>query len=125
MLSPKYNYSPGSLATPKFTPGSPKDSNMEIDSVNPLKKLHQQELLPELFTVLHQLQCGKILAKDFDNHMGGLRLKLDNIKQYLREIPGITESIEDREETIESLEKKNKVKLELLNEYGEKMSQGQ
>lgn len=127
MASPKYN-SPMISTSPlaklaSNTPGQ-KSDDMEVDFItkeDPLQKLHQQDIMPELFTVLHDLQVGKLLAKDFDNKLGSIRLRLGNMKQVLRDIPGITETIEDREEKIQSLQVNNQKKLELVEDFNKRI----
>lgn len=127
MLTPR-TFSPpkqGSNSPTMMNRQSPESTNggsmdMEIDSIpkiDPLQKLQQQELIPELFAILHDLQIGKLLAKDFDNKLGSIRLGLGNMKQYLREIPGITETVEAREQKIEQLKVNNYKKEELIEEF--------
>ncbi|EGV65747.1 hypothetical protein CANTEDRAFT_101353 [Yamadazyma tenuis ATCC 10573] len=105
------------------SPDIAMDIDIPVPEVKPdqLEKLHQQELIPELFGVLHDLQSGILSAKDFDNQVGGIRLKLANIKQYLRDFPGITESVDTRVERIETLRVNNESKLEVMKTFKEKV----
>lgn len=117
-LSPKMSTS---ASPPKLKSHSISNTPdlMEVDPpmVDPLERLSKQELIPELFSILHDLKTDKVKAKDFDNQLGGIRLKLNNIKQYLREVPEVLESIKDREERIENLQQSNTKKLEVLNQF--------
>lgn len=83
-------------------------------SPSPLDKIQSVELLPELLNLLHDLQAGKILVKDFDNHAGSIRLKLSTMKQQLQQIENIQQSVEEREFEITKLEENNKQKVEFL-----------
>lgn len=137
MLSPKSGFnSPGPMAqsplrgnlTPMTNstsakPQSPVD--MELDTTvkeDQLEKLRQIEIIPELFAILHDLQVGKLLAKDFDNKLGSIRLKLSNMKQYLRDIPGITETIEARHDKIKLLQENNEKKFQLIEKFTQQVN---
>lgn len=80
----------------------------------PLAKLAQIELVPEVYGLLQGLQQGLLQAKDFDNHAGNVRLKLALVRQLLEQIEGISESVDARETRIEALEKNNARKREVL-----------
>ncbi|KAK6201222.1 RNA polymerase II transcription mediator complex subunit 9-domain-containing protein [Scheffersomyces amazonensis] len=89
----------------------------EEDEDDPIVKLQEIEILPDLFTLLHDLQIGSISAKDFDNNAGSIRLKLSNVRQYLSEIEGINETLKVREAKIDSLKVKNAKKYQFLSKF--------
>lgn len=99
---------------------------MEVDEgtteVDLISKIRQQEVIPELFSILHALRTQKLLVKDFDNKLGSIRLKLNNIKQYLRQIDGITESIEERQQKIKLLIDANEINAKFLQEFKSKLN---
>lgn len=104
------------------TPRQKSPDDMDVDIVpKHVQKLHNQDIIPELFAILHDLQVGKLLAKDFDNKLGSIRLRLSNMKQTLRDIPGITETIEARQEKIRLLKVSNQKKAELVDEFTKKL----
>lgn len=108
--------SPSALTlTSKYNSADP----MEVDQneYDPLNKLREQEIIPELFGLLHEVESGKLLAKDFINNSGNIRLKINYLKKYLKEIEGITQTTDFRKERIELLEANNKKKLQLLNDF--------
>lgn len=82
---------------------------------DPLVKLSNIELLPELYNLIHSLQKGELQAKDFDNNAGNIRLKLSNIRQILQDIEGIEESDIERKTKIENLKNNNNRKKEFIN----------
>lgn len=88
-----------------------------------LQKLARIELLPELYSVIHRLQSGEIQPKDFDNHLGNVRLKLTSIRQLLLGIEGIEESVEEREEKIEKLRQGNAKRRLFLNQVAQQTKQ--
>lgn len=121
-LSPKMSTS-GSPSKTKSHSTSQTPEMMEVDHpVNPLDRLDKQELIPELFSILHDLMTDKVKAKDFDNQLGGIRLKLDNIKQQLKEVPDIFETIDQRQERIDNLKQSNSKKLDFLNKFKERVT---
>lgn len=107
---------------------APKDA-MDIDSEennnevhrDPLQNLQTTELLPDLYNLLNDLQTGHILAKDFDNNAGSIRLKLSKMKQSLQEIPGISESVKFRETRIQNLKLSNEKKAHFLNNFKQRV----
>lgn len=110
-----------------YSPKATSKDDMEIDngenesegSKDPLQNLQSTELLPELFHLLNDLQNGEILAKDFDNNAGSIRLKLTKMRQDLQEVPGINESIEYRESRIQNLKNNNMKKVRFLKNFKE------
>lgn len=86
-----------------------------------LQKLQTTELLPELYNLLNDLQNGHILAKDFDNNAGSIRLKINKIRQNLQEIIGINESVKFREARIQNLKHSNERKSHFLNKFRQKV----
>lgn len=88
---------------------------------DPIDKMREMEILPDLFNLLHDLQNGTILAKDFDNNAGSLRLKLTTLRQYLQEVEGINELIKSREAKIESLRVNNAKRYEFLSRFKEQV----
>lgn len=111
-------------------PQTKSPDHMEIDapplipeepSIDIINKLHSLEILPDIFNLLHDLETGAILAKDFDNNAGSIRLKLATLKQYLQEVEGINESIETRTNKIETLRNGNSKKYQFLTRFKEKV----
>lgn len=104
---------------------TPMDVDMDENQENedheedegPLTKLEKIELLPELYNLIHSLQNGEILAKDFDNNAGNIRLKLSVIRQTLQDIEGIEELVSEREAKIASLKSLNTRKRDFLNNF--------
>lgn len=86
-----------------------------------IQKIEQQEIMVELFSILHDLKSFKILAKDFDNKLGVIRSKLNNVKYHLHRIENITESIDEREAKIENTLCNNNKKIDFLNDFKEKV----
>lgn len=78
------------------------------------EKLQNVELLRELLNLLHDLQTGKNLVKDFDNHAGSIRLKLSTIKSQLLQIENINQTLEERELEIKKLEDSNRKRVDFL-----------
>lgn len=97
------------------------DDNVDESQRDPLQKLQSTELLPELYNLLIDLQNGQILAKDFDNNAGSIRLKIAKIRQSLQEISGISESVKFREAKIQSLKNGNEKKIHFLNKVKQKV----
>ncbi|KAK6461621.1 RNA polymerase II transcription mediator complex subunit 9-domain-containing protein [Scheffersomyces coipomensis] len=91
------------------------------DDDDPIVKLQEIEILPDLFTLIHNLKIGNISAKDFDNNAGSIRLKLSNIKQYLSEIDGINETLKARSIKIDNLKFNNGKKYQFLNKFKSKV----
>lgn len=82
-----------------------------------LEKLRGLEILPDLFNLLIELQSGAILAKDFENNAGSIRLKLSKLKQYLKEVDGINETLQARNNKILQLEGSINKKNDLLKSF--------
>lgn len=97
-----------------------EENNLEEER-DPLQKLQTTELLPDLYNLLNDLQNGHILAKDFDNNAGSIRLKLSKMKENLQNIPGINESVKARETKIQNLKLSNEKKLHFLNRFKQKV----
>ena len=112
-------------ASPETVPKDAMDvDNEENDNeeyTDPLQKLQTTELLPDLYNLLNDLQSGQILAKDFDNNAGSIRLKLTKMKQNLQDIPGISESVKFRETRIQNLKLSNEKKAHFLNNFKQKV----
>lgn len=90
------------------------ETDTQTLALAPSDKLQNIELLRELLNLLHDLQSGKNLVKDFDNHAGSIRLKLSTIKSQLLQIENINQSLEQRELEIKNLEENNRRKVEFL-----------
>ena len=106
---------------PKDAMDIDSDDNNNEDHREPLQKLQSTELLPDLYNLLNDLQNGHILAKDFDNNAGSIRLKLSKMKQNLQDIPGISESVKFRETRIQNLKLSNEKKAHFLNKFKQKV----
>ncbi|CAN3375691.1 hypothetical protein DIURU_001251 [Diutina rugosa] len=102
--------------------GTSSADDVEFDAIEKLKEF---EVLPTLYSLLHDLQTGHIKAKDFDNNAGSLRLKLSLIRQYLSQIEGISETVKSREVKIDNLKTKNYQKWELLQRIKSSIQDGQ
>lgn len=99
------------MLTPQHSPGA----------LEPLQRLHEVELLPDLFALLHSLQKGDIQAKDFDNNAGAIRLKVGSIRDHLFSMEGICETVEDREQQISDLRRCNNEKVAFLRLFREQV----
>ncbi|CUM47164.1 uncharacterized protein AC631_02628 [Debaryomyces fabryi] len=112
-------------ASPDVTSKDAMDIDSEENNLqeerDPLQKLQTTELLPDLYNLLNDLQNGHILAKDFDNNAGSIRLKLSKMKENLQNIPGINESVKARETKIQNLKLSNEKKLHFLNRFKQKV----
>lgn len=86
-----------------------------------LDKVEVIELLPNLFTLLQQLEKGELQPKDFDNHAGTIRMKLNNMRLLLLEISGICEPVEDRLQKIKAVRESNLRKKEFINAFRERV----
>ncbi|KAF3988090.1 hypothetical protein FT663_02661 [Candidozyma haemuli var. vulneris] len=86
-----------------------------------LDKVEVIELLPNLFTLLQQLEKGELQPKDFDNHAGTIRMKLNNMRSLLSEISGICEPVEDRLQKIKAVRESNSRKKEFINAFRERV----
>lgn len=98
-------------------PGDVTMEDAEEPRESPLDKVEAIELLPNLFTLLHQLEKGELQPKDFYNHAGTIRMKLNNMKQLLTEIDGICEPVSDREAKIAKMKESNQRKVEFINAF--------
>lgn len=97
-----------------------EDTSME-PYTDPLQKLADIELLPDLFALMQSLENGEIQAKDFDNNAGAIRLKVSNIWLYLHEVDGICETVEEREKKIASIRHCNSEKIAFLKLFQEQV----
>mgnify|MGYP000032437017 CR=1 FL=1 len=88
---------------------------------DPLAKIKQIQLLPELYNILFDFTNGKIHPRDFDKHIGNLRSKLDNLKLYILEIDGIDVTPEIMMNEINRLKENNVKKQTLLNSFRNKI----
>ncbi|ODV80741.1 uncharacterized protein CANTADRAFT_29870, partial [Suhomyces tanzawaensis NRRL Y-17324] len=93
------------------------------DEADVIQKLHNLEVLPDLFNLLHDLDSGVLLARDIDKHSGSIRLKFATLKQYLQEVEGINETIGERKARIEGLSRSNQRKCEFLARVGSRVEQ--
>lgn len=92
-----------------------------MDDHDTIGRLRDLEILPELFSLLHDLQNGAIVAKDFDNNAGSLRLKLAALKQLLQEVDGISDSGDAQRASIEALAVRNDRKRQFLQSFRERV----
>lgn len=96
-------------------------TDSDPEEVDPLKKLADIELLPDLFALLQSLEKGDMQPKDFDNNAGTIRLKVNNVRQYLQEVEGISETVSEREKKIKTIEESNEKKVEFLSQFRERV----
>lgn len=82
----------------------------ELAEKSPLLEVRAIELLPELFGILLDFDRGDVQAKDFDNSLGTIRLKLSMLIQKLQSLEGICDSICDQRLSIAKLNESIKVK---------------
>lgn len=104
----------------------PKDVEMEDgreSEGSALDRAEVIELLPNLFTLLQQLEKGELQPKDFDNHAGTIRMKLNEMRQLLLEIDGICEPVEERLEKIEAMRESNLRKKEFIRAFQQRVDQ--
>ena len=102
------------VRAPDASIGVDKD---ELREDSPLQKIRRTELLPELFGLLLDIDQGKMQAKDFDNNLGTVRLKIVTLILRLQDIEGICDSIKDQELRIQSLTESKRTKTELIGEF--------
>lgn len=88
---------------------------------DPLQKLADIELLPDLFALIQSLEKGDIQPKDFNNNAGTIRLKASNIRQYLQEVDGICETVGERSKKIKTIRDSNQNKVEFLSQFRERV----
>lgn len=101
---------------------SPLVQNMDVDAdPDPLQKLSDIELLPDLFALIQSLEKGDIQPKDFDNNAGNIRLKAKNVRLYLQEVDGICETVDERESKIGTIRQSNMKKVEFLTQFRERV----
>lgn len=103
------------LEKPKKSPLSRESPESSTEDADPIQKLADIELLPDLFVLIQSLEKGDIQPKDFNNNAGTIRLKTNNIRQYLQEVDGICESVNERQERIKTIRESNEKKVEFLS----------
>lgn len=96
-------------------------SYTDLDEYDPLQKLSDIELLPDLFALIQSLEKGDIQPKDFGNNAGTMRLKVTNVRQYLQEVDGIYETVGERLKRIETIREANEKKVEFLSGFRERV----
>lgn len=106
------------LATHRHTMLTPQSPQPAED---PLQKLQEVELLPDLFTFMQSLERGEIQAKDFDNNAGAIRLKVSSMRNYLQSVEGICETVEEREKQIVAIRNGNNEKVAFLRLFREQV----
>ncbi|CAK9442222.1 uncharacterized protein LODBEIA_P59650 [Lodderomyces beijingensis] len=99
---------------PSSTPAAQKQPQQEDD---PIAKIAEIELLPELYSLLFDITNGNKQAKDFDKYVGALRLKLAKLKSSIQEIEGLDESPETTKAKIHRLRENNLQKRLLLDSF--------
>ena len=106
-------------------------ANMEVDKEeNSIKEqekeylriLAETSLLPDVFILLLQLRDEEILAKDFDNNAGSIRLKLARMREALRDTEGLGESLSLREERIQKQKDINQRKTSVIDTFKQKIA---
>lgn len=96
------------------------DANI-VNKEDPLAKIKQIQLLPELYSILFDFTNGKIHPRDFDKYIANLRSKLNNLKLYILEIDGIDVSPETMMNEINQLKENNSKKQSLLDSFKDKV----
>ena len=106
-------------------------ANMEVDKEENSTKEQEKEylrilaetsLLPDVFILLLQLRDEEILAKDFDNNAGSIRLKLARMREALRDTEGLGESLSLREERIQKQKDINQRKTSVIDTFKQKIA---
>lgn len=92
------------------------------EAASPVAILGRPRLLPELFSILQQVENGELKPQDFEKNSGSIRLALDSIRKALMETDGICETIEEREQRIALLEACSKNKAAFLADFKTKVS---
>lgn len=105
----------------KASPLRHEASAPEPEEADPLKKLADIELLPDLFALLQGLEKGDMQPKDFNNNAGTIRLKVNNVRQYLQDVEGVCETVSEREKKIKTIEESNEKKVEFLGQFRERV----
>lgn len=103
------------------TPTTKKTNDITNQSDDPLSKIKQVQLLPELYDILFNFTNGSIHPRDFDKHIGNLRSKLNNLKLYILEIEGIDVTPEMMMNDINRLKENNAKKQNLINTFRDKV----
>lgn len=101
-------------------PSITTDANI-VNKEDPLAKINQIQLLPELYSILFDFTNGKIHPRDFDKYIANLRSKLNNLKLYILEIDGIDVSPETMMNEINQLKENNSKKQSLLDSFKDKV----
>lgn len=70
---------------------------------NPLRDIRSIELLPELFELLLSINRHETQAKDFDNNLGAIRIKVSTLLQKLQMLEGIDHPINEQKASITHL----------------------
>lgn len=96
-------------------------SQQQQTEYNPIDKIKQIQIMPELTKLLLEVNNGTKQAKDFDKLIGGLRLKISKLRQHVLEIEGIEDSPESMKAQIEKLKQDNQRKQVALQEFKEKV----
>ena len=96
-------------------------SQQQQNEYNPIDKIKQIQIMPELTKLLLEVNNGTKQAKDFDKLIGGLRLKISKLRQHVLEIEGIEDSPESMKAQIEKLKQDNQRKQVALQEFKEKV----
>ncbi|KAG5419481.1 hypothetical protein I9W82_003248 [Candida metapsilosis] len=103
------------------TPTTKMTNDVTNQSDDPLSKIKQVQLLPELYDILFNFTSGSIHPRDFDKHIGNLRSKLNNLKSYISEIEGIDVTPEMMMNDINRLKENNAKKQNLINTFRDKV----
>lgn len=122
-----------SLETPKSPTNNSENENavsMDIDksdsaasTLEHIRELKEADLIPELFNLLYDLQEGNVIPKDFDNHAGSIRVKLNHMRQVTCGIKGVEELIPYRQNLINSLEASNQRTFSFLSEFKKRVEE--
>ncbi|KAI5959772.1 uncharacterized protein KGF55_005004 [Candida pseudojiufengensis] len=82
---------------------------------DPIIKIKQIELLPDLYKILYNISQNKASSKDFVNLSSLTRSKINNLKNIIKEIDGINISPNIMMEKIQLIHENNLKKQELMN----------
>ncbi|KAI5970189.1 hypothetical protein CANMA_000800 [Candida margitis] len=118
-LEPAFKAAPNSSLDK--TDADETNANEDRGEDDPLEKIKQVQLLPEIYSLLFDVSNGKIQPRDFDKHIGTLRSKLNNLRSYISEVEGIDVAPETMMREINWLKENNLKKQNLLSSFRDKV----
>ncbi|KAI5950358.1 hypothetical protein KGF54_005175 [Candida jiufengensis] len=90
---------------------------------DPISKIKKIELLPNLYTILFDITKGTKSPKDFNNLSSGIRLKINNLKNHIKEIDEIQIPPNLMLEKINLINENNIKKQKLINDLRLKINE--